>query len=238
MGEKITVALDARAIHGKKVAILRREGIVPVVVYGPGFEPVSAQVNQQIIDKVARVAGKHHAVHITVDGKKRIAMIKDIDIDPVKHVIRHVSFHAVNQNEAVTADIPIKLIGEGESAAERAGLVVLQTLEILEVKALPMSLPNALNVSILDLTEAGDTVTVGDITLDEGVEFGDVDQDLALVIASVYEPGALQAANEALGGVAEDVSEVAADNGADTPQGGEDEEENPGGKKAKEDHGE
>ena len=106
-------------------------------------------------------------------------------------------------------------------------MVVLQSLEKIEVKALPMDLPEALEVSISGLVKEGDRVTVGDIMLPAGVELiehddgreGTADDDVTvkdLVIASVYEPGALAAANEAAAGEAESADaeqvEVASEN--------------------------
>ena len=170
MGDKITLSVEERTIQGKKVKQLRREGLTPGVVYGPDMEPLSIQVPDGELLKVVHAAGKHTPVHLT-GSKRRIAMIKDIDFDPTRHgVIRHVSFHAVKADEPVTTTVPIRLIGEGESEAERAGLVVLQALDKVEVKALPMDLPEALEVSILELAAAGDRVTVGDITVPAGVE--------------------------------------------------------------------
>jgi large subunit ribosomal protein L25 len=98
----------------------------------------------------------------------------------------------------------------------------------------------ALELPIVDLATTDDKLTLADIKLPTGVEFADNEQDLELVVANVYEPSALQAANDAAGGDAEDASanDVEADNGGDTPQGGEDQADNPGGKKAKEEHGE
>lgn len=227
MGDKITLTLDERTAHGKKVKQLRRDGIVPVVVYGPGIEPVSAQVDQVMMGKVYSAAGKHAPVHLTVDGKKKIAMIKDVEVDNVKRRINHVSFHAVRQNQPVDAEVPIRLVGEGESEAERSGLLVLQTLESLQVKALPMDLPEALEVSIVHLKEAGERVLVSDIKVADNVEIVDNDDGhheedeeaansvMDQVVASVWEPSALQAANEATGGDAEDESEVEAEQGAE-----------------------
>ena len=151
MGDKITLKLTERTVHGKKVKALRREGVVPAVVYGPGMEPVAVQVDQVLMAKVYAAAGKHAPVHLTIGDKKRIAMIKDVEVDNVKRRINHVSFHAVRQNKPVEAEVPIRLVGEGESEAERNGLIVLQTLEKIEVKALPLDLPEALEVSILHL---------------------------------------------------------------------------------------
>ncbi len=229
MGDKITLNVQARDVHGKKVASLRRQGLVPGVIYGAGMDAMSVQVAEGEVAKVVKAAGQHTPVQL-IGKKRRIAMIKEVDRDPVKHTIRHIAFHAVRADEPVEAEVPIRLIGEGESVAERNGLVILQALEKLEVKALPMELPEALEVSILELAEAGDRVTVGDIKVPAGVEIVDNDDGRAdddeeeerqtimdLVIASVYEPSALQAANDAAGGDAEEASAdtVASENGSD-----------------------
>jgi len=230
MGDKIVLKLDERELHGKKVAKLRKEGLVPGVVYGPGTDPISVQVDNNVIVKVYGQAGKHAPVHLTIGSKKKIAMIKDVDIDPVKHRLQHISFHAVNQNDPVEAEIPVRLKGEGESEAEKAGLIILQNIEHLQVKALPMDLPDMLEVDISGLKEAGERVTVGDIVLPENVELVDhaadkqTDDDeeshsvTELLVASVWEPSALQAANDATGGDAEpgDEAEVEAESGEDT----------------------
>lgn len=229
---KITLQLEPREITGKKVAGLRKQGMVPTVVYGSGLDPVIGVAPAGVLEKVYAQAGKHHPVHLTVDGKNRIAMIKTADVDPVKRTLRHVAFHAVKQNEKVTAEIPVVLVGEGESAAEKAGLVVLQTIEALEVQALPMDLPDKIEVSIVDLAEPGQHVGADDIKLPEGVEFTHPEELENLVIASVYEPSALQAANEAAGGDAEpgDEAEIEAENGEDTDQVTQAGEDQPGGK--------
>jgi len=241
MGDKVSLKLDPRTLQGKKVKQLRKEGIVPAVVYGPGFEPVNVQAPMNIIDKVIRDAGRHTPVHLTIDSKKEIAMIKDVEIDAVRGHTLHVSFHAVKQNEPVNAEVPIRLVGQGESEAEKAGLIVLQALDHIEIRALPLNLPEALEVSIADLKEAGEQITLGDVTLPENVAFvehitghEEADEEAPkltdLVIASVYEPAALEAANDAAAGDATLDDEVEAENGADTDQTSQAEEKQPGGK--------
>jgi len=227
MGDKLSLKLDERTVHGKKVAGLRKEGLVPAVVYGPGIDPISVQVEDRVFTKIYRQAGTHAPVHLTIGTSKKIAMIKDIDRDPIKGSVRHVSFHAVNAKDPVTAEVPIRLVGEGESEAEKGGLIVLQNLDKIEVKALPMDLPEAIEVSIAGLKEAGERVTLGDATLPEGVEFvehdsghGDEDEEdkthiADLMVASVWEPAALQAANESAAGDAEDETEVESENGSE-----------------------
>ena len=209
----ILLKLDERTAEGKKVAKLRKNGYIPSVVYGGQNKPAMTQSKLAETNKVVQAAGKHTPVYLMIDGSKKLAIIKNIDIDPVRHVLRHVAFHTIKQNDIITTEVPIVLIGKGESAAERAGLVVLQAIDSIEVKAKPANLPESLELSIVDLATDEDNLTIADIKLPEGVVFADVDQDMDLVIANVYEPSALQAANEAAGGDAEDVSEVAAENG-------------------------
>lgn len=227
---EISLTLDERITLGKRVAKLRNEGMVPSVVYGGKAEPLATQSPVVETTKVARAAGKHTPVRLTVGGKKKLAIIKNIDVDPVKHAVRHVAFHTIKQNEALVTEVPIVLAGIGESEAEKAGLVVLQAIEKVEIKALPANLPEALELSVASLTTTEDKLTLADITLPSGVEFADAEQDTGLVVANVYEPSALQAANDAMGGEAQDAEDVAAENGGDTPQDTQAEETRPGGK--------
>ncbi len=82
------------------------------------------------------------------------------------------------------------------------GRIILQAIEALEVKAKPADLPEALEVSVADLATNDDKLTLGDLTLPDGVEFADAELDHDLVVANVYEPAALEAANEAAAGEA------------------------------------
>lgn len=210
---EISLKLDTRTLSGKKVAKLRKDGLVPSVIYGGHEEPISTQSPVVETTKVAHAAGKHTPVNLTIDGKKQLAIIKNIDIDPVKHHVRHIAFHAIKQNDVITTEVPIVLIGEGESAAEKAGLIILQAIENVQVKAKPADLPESLEISIVNLATIDDRLTMADIILPEGVEFDDNEQDMDLVIANVYEPAALEAANEAAAGDATIDDEVETENG-------------------------
>jgi len=200
MANKIELILQERTVQGKAVKALRRKGYVPAVVYGGSFEPRNVMAEQPVITKVYQTAGKHHPVEIQIGRQKRLAMIKSVDTDPVKHTLRHLAFHVIKQNEKVETEVPIVITGTGQTPAERAGLIVLTTVETVEVSALPAKLPDSIEVSGDKLTEAGDKLTMADLEAPEGVT---ITSDPEQVIAAVYEPSALAAKHEEQAGAAE-----------------------------------
>jgi ribosomal protein L25 (general stress protein Ctc) len=116
--------------HGKKVAKLRQDSIVPGVVYGNGARQCQAPLN--ILAKVINLAGKNNGLYRRA-GKKRVALVKDVTRDPSN--TSSGTWHSRCQSdEKVVAEVPVHLIGLGESL-ERSGLVILRTLEKLDVRA-------------------------------------------------------------------------------------------------------
>lgn len=218
MGDKVSLTVEERNVLGKKVAKLRKEGMVPGVVYGHEFESKAVMAPAVVVAKVWREVGSRQPVELTIgDGVKRLAMIKSAEFDPVKHSLRHLSFHVVKQNEKVETQVPIRIEAEGETEAERAGLVVLQTLENIDISAFPGDLPEAMIVPSAKLVAEGDHVLVSDIRAVPGVE---VLGDPETIVASVYTPGALAAQNEEAAGDAEEPT-AEGEEGATGETGGE-----------------
>ncbi len=179
------IALKAteRKELGKRVKALRRQGIVPANVYEKGKPSQAVSIDFIALTKAYRQAGKHHPIELDVDGKQHLVMIKDIDVNVAKNTLRHVGFHAVKRNEKVVAEVPVRI--EGEIPAERVSLMVLQTLDTVEVEATPDNLPNELFVPGEKLAEDGDKVTVADIKLPDNVVMV---SDLELPVATVETP--------------------------------------------------
>lgn len=224
MGDKVLLTVEERKVLGKKVAQLRKQGLVPGVVYGHGIEATPVMAPATILSKVWREVGSRQPVHLTIgEGQKRLAMIKSAEFEPVKRSLRHISFHVVKQNEKVETEVPIRILGEGETVAQQHGLIVLQTLENAQISALPADLPEAVEVPSDKLVEEGDTVTVADIIAIPGVE---IHNDLEVIVANVYSPAALEAQNaEAAGDEEAAVEDVEAEQGAAEPgEAGEGEE--------------
>lgn len=208
--DTITLKVTGRKQLGKSVKALRRAGQVPANMYERGKESVAISAQATEIAKVYNNAGKHHPVELIVDGKKHLAMIKDVDVDPVKNTLRHVSFHAVNRNETVEAEVPVKI--EGEIPAQKLSLLVLQNLDTVIVEALPANLPDELFVPGEKLAAEGDKVTVADIQVPDGVT---ILSDLETMVADVQVPKDQIAEADAALEEMKEAGEVEAEKGTD-----------------------
>lgn len=228
----ISLTLQHREVTGKAVKHLRSAGNIPAVIHDHGKESIIVQGNGIEMLKVWKKAGKHHPVELKTDKLNYIALIKDAEFDPKKHLLTHLVFNAVDKNQKVEAEIPVRPHydeGNESSPAERGGFIVLTQLETVQVKAISSKLPDFLEYDAEKLVEVGDHVTVADLTIPEGVE---LETELDHSVATVYEPSALAAANDAAGGDAEpeDETEVPADTADTTDPEGQAAESKPGGK--------
>ena len=198
--DEIIVTLKIRDVTGKAVKGLRRQGVVPAVIHDHGKESLHVMGEYLEVLKAYQTAGKHHPVKLKAGERHFTALIKNVDVDPHKHLLRHVVFNAVKANEKVTAEVPVEIAyaeGNDSTPAERASLVVLHQLEAVEVEAVPSKLPEKLTFDGEKLVAVGDHVTVADLVVPDGVT---VKTDPSHPLATVFEPSALQAANDAAGG--------------------------------------
>ena len=201
--ETISLELSKRETVGKRLRALRDSGQVPAVIHDHGKPSVITQAEYNTLAKVVNAAGKNHIVALTVEKDSYSALIKDVSLHPKKGTITHVVFNAVKADEKVDAEVPIEIrYAEGDDAtpAERAGLIVLHNVETVEIESLPKDIPEALYFAAEKLVAAGDQVTVADLEVPKGVT---VKEDETQVLATVFEPSALAAANDAAGGDAE-----------------------------------
>ena len=211
------LTLSKREITGKKLKNLRAEGMIPSVVYG-GKEPMLASSEYVATDKILAQAGYHSPIDLDLDGKKQLAIVKDVQIDPVSRKIVNVEFQAIKANEAVVATTPIVIVNfEASEASKIYHFAMTQSLEEIDVKAKPADLPKELEIDAVNLVNVDDKLTLADIKLPAGVEFAGKEMDMDQVIASLYDPAAEAEKREAEEAAAAeatvDAADVPADNG-------------------------
>ena len=211
----IKLSLNARTATGKKTAGLRAEGLIPSVIYGEG-EPVLAQSAYNETEKALLVAGYHSTIDVDFDGKKKLVIVKDVNLDPVSRKIVNVEFQAVSANQAIEATTPIVIENFETSDANKAHLAILQVMEEIEVKAKPSDLPKELVIDGSKLATLEDKLTIADIVLPKGVEFADKEIEMTAAIAILSDPAAEAAAREAEDAAATEVNaaDVPSDNGS------------------------
>ena len=168
--ESIRLELEPRTVLGKKVKQLRREGTIPVHLYGPGIEPRSLQCENRQLLRVLSLAGSTNPINLSVSGEsgESLAFAREIQWSPIRSQILHVDFLAVSATEKVTAQVPINLIGESPAARETGGSVA-QALYNLDVEALPLEIPNEVVIDLSILVDSNSVVRAGELELDSNV---------------------------------------------------------------------
>ncbi len=180
--------LKKRELMGKKLKGLRAEGLIPSVLYG-GKEPVLLSSEYVPTEKALQGAGYHSPIDLDIEGKKKMAIVKNVAIDPVSRKIMNVEFQAISAREVVEATTPVVVVGFEESEASKTyHFAMTQAIEELDVKAKPADLPKELTVDASAMKEVEDKLTIANIVLPEGVTFADKELDPEQVVASLFDP--------------------------------------------------
>lgn len=165
--DEVVLNLQTRDIVGKGLGRIRAEGLVPAVIHNHGHPSIHVMAPEMQLGKIYRSAGKHHPLDLKVGPEKYLALIKDVQYNPVKNRMQHVVFQAIRRNEKVEAEVPIHL--EGEIPAEKVGLMVLHQLDTVLIEAFPRDLPDEFIADASKLVELHDKITVADLPVPDGV---------------------------------------------------------------------
>ncbi len=208
------LTLEKREVTGKKLKDLRTKGLIPSVVYG-GKEPVLLASEYVATEKVLEKAGYHSPIDLDMAGKKHLAIVKNVAIDPVSRKIMNVEFQAISAREVVEATTPVVIVNfEASEASKTYHFALTQAIEELDVKAKPADLPKELEIDASSMKEVDDKIVISDIVLPKGVELADKELDPEQVVASLYDPAAEAEKREAEAEEpAVEAADVPADNG-------------------------
>ena len=166
----IKLELEPRDLLGKKVKQLRRAGIIPIHLYGPGVESRSLQCRAQKLIQVLSLAGGNTPISVTIEGETgdQLAFAREIQWDPRRDDIFHVDLLVAEANRPVSAQVPIVLTGESPGARLVSG-TIMQQLHQLDVQALPLEMPSQVDIDLATLTEPDSVVRVSDLSLPANV---------------------------------------------------------------------
>ena len=179
----VEIELNPRELMGKKAGRLRRAGIVPVHLYGPGMEPRALQCNASQLIRVLATAGAATPIHITIQGEpgNHLAFAREIQWDPKRDDLLHVDLLAADISRPVTAQVPIVLIGESAGARTVSGTVMHQ-LRTVDIQALPLEMPSEIELDISVMEEPDSVIRVSDLPIPENATLLSDVEDLVVRI--------------------------------------------------------
>lgn len=177
-----------RELTGRKVSQLRRQGIVPVVVYGNVKQPVNLQVAERSLDRLMHAGGATQVVEVTVTGGGvHNVLVKEIHREPISHRTLHADFYAVNMLEKQHVTVPLHMVGKASGMA--AGMMVFQAHESVHVEALPADIPTAIEIDLTPLT-LDRHLTVADLPQLAGISYMDDDHEILFSLIQTKEEAA------------------------------------------------
>jgi large subunit ribosomal protein L25 len=208
MADMDTYAVTPRALVGKRVATLRREGVLPANIFGRGLDSVAVQMPYRTAREMLIAHGKDNLVQVQIEGEAapRPVVVRDYQRHPVTREVLHLDFYQVDLARPIQGTVPVRLTGEAPAVHVFQALL-LTGADSIHVEALPADIPEHLEISVEGMTDQDSVITVADLAIPAGVR---VLTDPETMVARIGR-GRLQAEVEELleGAEPEEVGETA-----------------------------
>ncbi|MCU4137686.1 MAG: Ribosomal protein L25 [Thermodesulfobacteria bacterium] len=188
--KQVTLSAIKREKTGKEISKkLRKQGLIPAIVYGPRFQPLPIAVK---FNELESILIKHKGETLLfnlelTDGEpsKIQAILKDYQTHPITDKIIHIDFLAIHEEETITLDIPLEFLGKPVGISKGGVLEIL--LHELTIECLPSNIPDKIYVDINNL-DVGDVLHVKDIKVPEGVKvINDPEETVLTIVAEAGE---------------------------------------------------
>ncbi len=183
--EQVTLRADKRETSGTRPARrLRREGLVPAIVYGKGLDAMSVTVDSRALYGVLHTeAGLNALIKVEVEGANDVLTVaREVQRHPVRGDITHLDFIQVSLTEAIEAEVGIEYTGIPAGVREEGGFVETIGTSVM-IEALITEIPSSIELDITDL-DIGDSLKVADLPALDGVTYlDDEDRPLVTVLA-------------------------------------------------------
>jgi large subunit ribosomal protein L25 len=184
--EKIVLNAQKRIQTGKKVKYLRREGLIPAVIYGREVKAFPISLEKRSTNQIFTKVTGSTIVTINVDGQEHAALVREVQRDYIKNEMLHIDFQAVSLKEKLRTHVSLTLIGEAPVLKNFDALIVAG-IDQIEVECLPQDLPETVQVDISSLAEIGDAIYLKDLPQLANVEILTDLEELVAVANAVKE---------------------------------------------------
>jgi large subunit ribosomal protein L25 len=166
--EQVIIKANKRETIGKHVKALRREGLLPGVIYGPHIDPVVVNFDYHEANRLLASVTSSQLIIVDVDGVQHATLIREKQRHPLLGTLQHVDFMAVSMTETLRADVRIETKGESPAVSDLGGVLVFGQ-EQIEVECLPGNLVDRVVVDISNLKEIGDAIYVKELNLPDTI---------------------------------------------------------------------
>jgi len=168
MSDRVTIIAEPRTLIGKQVKTLRREGIVPGVIYGQS-DPIHVQMNRRDLRRALRIVGTTHLVNVEVGSDSHTVLVREIQQHVTRGDVLHIDFMEVDMKGTLTSEA--ELVAIGESGPTRAGLgTPVLVLRSVEIECLPDALISEIEVDFGLIQTPDHVIFVKDLKLPAGVK--------------------------------------------------------------------
>ncbi len=197
--EAVTLTAASRTNTGKGAArSLRRDGMVPAVIYGHGREPMSLEVEHAAVGRLLETIGAETVlIDVAIDGGAPVkAIVREVQRNPVRRAdVIHLDLYAVVADEPIIVDVPVHLVGTAEGVRNQGGVLDHQ-LHRLSIKCLPADIPERVEIDVTAL-HVGQAIHAGEVTVPNAEIQNEDDVSIVAVLAArVEEAGSADAAAE------------------------------------------
>ena len=199
-GERIKLQVEARELTGSRESRrLRSRGFIPGILYGRGAEPHPIAIAERDLRRaLTGGSGMHTILDVVVDGDNaaRASILKDFQQDPLRGKLIHVDLQEVRLDIAITAAVTVILVGAEDAPGVREGGALSQVAREVNVEALPMEVPEHLELDVSEMV-MGDNLRIADLAAPDGVTFLDEPET---VLATLTMPTRVEEPEEAVEG--------------------------------------
>lgn len=154
---------------------LRKQNLVPAIIYGGGEQPIAISIKiNELVKSLEFEAFFSHILTLNVDGQEHQVVIKDLQRHPVKGFPMHADFQRIVKGQKIHMNVPVHFTGKEEAPGTKAAGVLSTLVTDIEIICIPSQLPEYLEVDVSGM-EIGDLFRLSDITLPEGVVIAELE---------------------------------------------------------------
>ena len=197
MERPVLTAEIREGIGKEKAKRLRLQGLIPAIFYGPRSQTIPLVIQSKELTKALQTeAGENVLIDLAIrkgaKSDRKVVMLKDIQIDPLKGITLHTDFYEVAMDEMVTVEVPVHLVGKPEGT--KVGGILEQVRRVIQVQCFPGDIPKSIDVDVSSL-KIGDSIHVQDIQVEKAKIISDTNFTIATVVPPVVEEKVVEAAS-------------------------------------------